>query len=109
LYGQVEVARILREIVRSLLFCGRDITRAWETEAGKSCITRRSEEAERVPPVPPRVPDLLIGIENQERNAAPGEVISHREAGLAAPDDDRVNWLQFELSVHFDFLHQEFR
>ena len=106
MHWQAEVTRILCEVVRSLLVCGCDIASAREGHAGKSGITRRREQAERIPSVSPGVPDLLIGIENKEGNAALGEVIPHCEPGLSPANNDGVNRLYFKTSVHFDFLRQ---
>ena len=52
------------------------------------------EQSEGVPPVPPCVTDPLVRVEDHERQPTLGEVVTDREARLAAPDDYRLDALR---------------
>ena len=59
-------------------------------EAVEAVVAGGGEEAEGIPAVAPRVADALIGVQDEEGEAATGEVVADGEAGLAAADDDGV-------------------
>ena len=61
---------------------------------------RRRKEPERVPPHPPGVADPLVGVEDDKAETSPGEVVTNRQAGLAATDDNGFDPLSIGYGVH---------
>jgi hypothetical protein len=59
-----------------------------------------SEETKGVPTIPPRVSRPLIGIDDEERDVLPGEVVADRQAGLSATDDEGVDVLSSAIHVN---------
>ncbi|GAB3143348.1 hypothetical protein GCM10027161_32880 [Microbispora hainanensis] len=53
-------------------------------------VPARREQRERVPPVTPRVSHPLVRVEDGEPQTRAAQVISQRQPGLPAPDDQRV-------------------
>jgi hypothetical protein len=63
----------------------------WHPREGhpwESTVATGREQAEGVPSVPPGIADPVIGVEDHEREPTSRQVVSDREAGLAAADDD---------------------
>src|ERR1051326_8182585 len=56
-HWQPKVLRVVSKVVSHLLLRGKSVARGREPHPRKSCIPRRIEEAERVPPIPPCVAD----------------------------------------------------
>ena len=106
--GQVEPSGVRLEIVGHLA-TRRPVGR-WrrEAHARERVVAGRTVESERVPAIPPVVADARVGVEDQERQSAPGQVIAGGQAGLACADDDRVDPLGCLCAVHgrgpFEFL-----
>jgi hypothetical protein len=65
--------------------------RARKRHTGEPVEPRRSKEPERVPPHPPGVADPLVGVEDDKAETSPGEVVTDRQAGLSATDDNGVD------------------
>src|SRR5215470_17700257 len=62
LYGQSEAPRVLHKVIGHLVFRRESVAAARKAKAWKPCVSRRVEEAERVPAVPPRVTDMQTRI-----------------------------------------------
>ena len=58
------------------------------------------EKTQRVPPLPPRVADPLVRVEDHEREIPLREVVTDRETGLAAAHDNRLDALTLAWTTH---------
>ena len=89
--GQVELPGVRLEVVGHLA-TGRPVRRRrGEAHARERVVAGRAVQPERVPAVPPVVADARVGVEDREGQAARLQVVPGRQAGLAGPDDDRVD------------------
>ena len=61
---------------------------------------RRGEQPQRVPPRSPGVADPLVGVEDDEAETSPGEMVAGRQAGLSATDDYGLDPLGIAHGVH---------
>src|SRR5215831_11331201 len=100
---QVETPRIGFQVVSHLQLGREGVAARGKTKSGKPCVTRRREQAERIPAIAPGVADTTAGIQNQEADAAAGEMVSDGEACLAAADHDGVDAFK-SVCLHVEFL-----
>jgi len=98
--GQREPASVGLEIVRELVFCRKGMRWRREGHAVEAREAGGCKKLERVPTLSPGVPDLPIGVEDDEPHATPGEVVSHRQPGLTAANDHRVQSLELVSLLH---------
>jgi hypothetical protein len=83
------------EVVAHLVLGRERVTRPREGHSREGVVAGRREEPKRVPPLSPRVADPLVRLEDHEREAPLGEVVSDREASLATADDNGLDTLWF--------------
>ena len=82
------MGRIGLEVVRHLILGGEGMWRARKRHTVEPVEPRRRKEPERVPSLTPGVADPLVGVEDDKAETSPGEVVTDRQAGLAATDDN---------------------
>ena len=95
--GQPEPVRVVLQVVGHLVLGRERPGRTRERHPGQPAVAGRGEQPHRVPAVAPGVPDPLVGVEDQEGPAPPGQVVADREPGLAASDDHRLDLLWLTL------------
>jgi len=61
-----------------------------EAHARQRGVARGREEAKRIPSLAPRISNALVRFEDDERDPAPGELVTHGESGLPATNDDHI-------------------
>jgi hypothetical protein len=81
------------EVVGHLVLGREAVARVGEREAREAVVGRRGEDPQRVPALAPGVADALVGVDDDGGDAAVDEPVGHREAGLAAADDERADAL----------------
>src|SRR2546430_6428913 len=97
---QLEMVCVKLEIIGDLIFRRKRIAWSGEGQTGKSAVTRRCEEPERVPTISPGVADALIGVKNQKRNTALLQVVAGRKSRLTATDNNGVNVTGILSDIH---------
>ena len=94
---QPEPVRVGLQVVGHLVLGRERPGRTRERHPGQPAVAGRGEQPQRVPAVAPGVPDPLVGVEDHEGPAPPGQVVADREPGLAASDDHRLDLLWLTL------------
>ena len=84
---QIESSRVGLEIVGHLVLRGKRQSGCGEAPACQPVVSGRGEQAKRVPALAPGVADSFVGVQDYERTALLLQVVSDREACLAATDD----------------------
>jgi hypothetical protein len=88
---QREALGVRREVVAHLA-AGRIVERTrGEAESWQRVPAGRTVKAERVPALAPVIADPLVSVDDEERNAPLLQVVSRRQARLAAADDQGVD------------------
>ena len=87
----VDLSRVGLEVLDDLLLGGEPIPIDVELQPGEPVMPRGPVRDQRVPPL--RAPPLgdAAPLEDQMRHAAGAQMLAHREAGLATPDDQHLH------------------
>jgi hypothetical protein len=87
-HRELEPCGVRLEVVGNLVLRWECLGHPREGHPGQPAVAAGSEQAEGVPSVPPGVADAVVSIEDHERELTLRQVVSDREAGLAAADND---------------------
>jgi hypothetical protein len=83
---QAESFCVLLEIGRHLILRGARTLLAWERPARQAVVARGGEQAKRVPPAPPAFAQTRPPLQDNEVDAALGQVVACGKSSLAATD-----------------------
>ncbi len=98
--GELEPGGVGLEVGGHLVLGRQAVPRTREGHARQAIEARRREQPEPVPAVSPRRPDPVGRLQDQVRPALAGQVMTHREPGLPAADDDGVDGLGMRIARH---------
>src|SRR5690242_12714766 len=91
LHRQLETPCVGLQVISHFILGRERIATRRKPEPRKAGVTSRSKKPERVPALAPGIARALMSVQDQEREAALGEIVADGESGLAAPDDQRLN------------------
>ena len=78
------------EVGDDLVAAGVAVGVSWEVEPGQGVVATRREQGQRVAALAPGGADPVTGLQSDEPQVLPLQVVREGEAGLAGADDDHV-------------------
>jgi hypothetical protein len=88
--GKVVDVRVPFEVVRDVVLGRETIGIAREGQAGERAVLRRREELQPIPPLSPRVPHARVGVEDDEVDVLPRQMVARRQSRLPSAYDHEL-------------------